>query len=51
MYASMFTYHHLLPDQIGKQNPWALFKMLDALDANNETDFDGDEYLQMFYGQ
>ena len=50
MYASMFTYHALLPDAVGRQNPWALFKMLDSLDGA-QTDIDGDEYLEMFYGK
>ena len=51
MYASMFTYHRLLPDQIGKQNPWVFFKMLDAIDSGTSTDIDGNEYLEMFYGK
>ena len=51
MYASMFTYHRLLPDVVGKQNPWAFFKMLDALDAETNADIDGNEYLEMFYGR
>ena len=51
MYASMFTYHRLLPDQVGKQNPWAFFKMLDALNENAQPDINGNEYLEMFYGR
>ncbi len=50
MYASMFTYHALLPDAVGRQNPWMLFKLLDALDGEGE-DIDMDGYLEMFYGK
>ena len=50
MYAIFFTYHNLLPDAIGRQNPVTLFKMLESLDGG-EPDIDGNEYLEMFYGK
>ena len=50
MYAAMFTYHTLLPDAVGKQNPWALFKMLDTIEGAG-SDVDSNEYLDMFYGK
>lgn len=51
MYAAMFTYHNLLPDEVGRQRPQALFDMLDTLSDGAQADIDGDEYLQMFYGR
>lgn len=51
MYASMFTYHNLLPDAVGKQNPNVLFKMLDTMGESQGTEIDGNKYLEMFYGR
>lgn len=51
MYAAMFTYHNLLPDEVGRQNPMALFDMLDTLSCGAGGDIEKNEYLQMFYGR
>lgn len=50
IYALMFKYHRFLPDEVGRQSPYVLFKMLDTLDGE-ERDFSGNEHLRMFYGQ
>ncbi|MDY3971595.1 MAG: hypothetical protein SOZ28_02660 [Clostridia bacterium] len=41
--------HHLLPDAVGRQNPWVLFKMLDGL--REDTEEYTNEHLRMFYGE
>jgi hypothetical protein len=45
----LLKYHHLLPDAVGRQNPWVLFKLMDGLEADAEPY--EDEYLKMFYGE
>ena len=47
IYTMFLTYHHILPDEVGRQNPWVLFKMLDGLNEDTE-DYDN-EHLRMFY--
>ena len=49
IYTMFLTYHHILPDEVGRQNPWVLFKMLDGLNEDTE-DYDN-EHLRMFYGE
>ena len=39
IYTMFLTYHHILPDEVGRQNPWVLFKMLDGLNEDTE-DYD-----------
>ncbi len=52
IYALFFKYHHLLPDEVGRQNPWVLMKLLDSLGADaEETGERADDYLNMFYGR
>ena len=52
IYAMFLKYHHLLPDEVGRQNPWVLMKLLDSLgeDAEDAGEPAGD-YLNMFYGR
>lgn len=49
IYPFLFTRCHLLPDAVGRQNPYVLFRMLDGL----ETDTEGytNNHLRMFYGE
>nr|DAZ26030.1 MAG TPA: hypothetical protein [Caudoviricetes sp.] len=50
----MFRYHHLLPDEVGRQSPFVLFNMLDSLSEEQapEQEYEGDDpYLKMFYGK
>lgn len=49
IYTMFFKYHNLLPDNIAKQEPRLLLRVLDALDENEE-EFNS-EHLRMFYGQ
>lgn len=49
IYTMFLTYNHILPDEVGRQNPWVLFKMLDGLNEDTE-DYDN-EHLRMFYGE
>ena len=49
IYTMFLTYHHILPDEFGRQNPWVLFKMLDGL--NEDTEGYDNEHLRMFYGE
>ncbi|MBQ7574637.1 MAG: hypothetical protein IJT23_10315 [Clostridia bacterium] len=44
-----FRYYHILPFEVGKQNPVILFDMLDSLDT--EQDIPDSGYLNMFYGR
>ena len=45
-------YHHLLPDEVGRQNPWVLMKLLDSLGEDaEETGENANDYLNMFYGR
>lgn len=48
IYSMFLTYHHILPDEIGRQNPWVLFRMLDGLESENGVY--ENEHLRMFYG-
>lgn len=51
IYATMFKMHHLLPDEVGRQDPRILFDMLDALSGGGAEAYTGsDPYLRMFYG-
>ncbi len=47
IYAVLFRNHRLLPDSVGRQNPWVMFDMLDSLD--NGADFEENEHLKMLY--
>ncbi|MBQ8301327.1 MAG: hypothetical protein IJX57_05125 [Clostridia bacterium] len=49
IYPVLLRHHHLLPDEVGRQNPWVLFTMLDGL-GEEETDY-SNEHLKMFYGE
>ena len=49
IYTMFLTYHHILPDEVGRQNPWVLVKMLDGLNEDT-VDYDN-EHLRMFYGE
>ena len=49
IYTMFLTYHHILPDEVGRQNPWVMFKMLDGL--NEDTENYDNEHLRMFYGE
>ncbi len=50
IYPLMLKYHHLLPDAVGKQNPWALFAMLDGADEEDNEEYTSG-HLRMFYGR
>ena len=51
-YATLFKHHGLLPDEVGRQNPYILFKMLDSLtEAKEQFDAKGNKHLEMFYGE
>jgi hypothetical protein len=39
----------LLPDEVGRQNPWVLFRMLDAMEEDDKEYTN--EHLRMFYGE
>lgn len=39
----------MLPDEVGRQNPWVLMKLLDSL--GDETEEYTNEHLRMFYGE
>lgn len=49
IYPALLQYHHLLPDEVGRQNPWVLFRLLDSLEGGAEEYTD--EHLKMFYGE
>lgn len=49
IYPVLFRHHHLLPDEVGRQNPWVLFRMLDGL--GEDTAEYTNEHLKMFYGE
>ncbi len=49
VYPTLLKYHLLLPDEVGRQNPWVLFTLLDSLEEG--TDFADSEHLKMFYGK
>lgn len=56
LYAVFFRHHHLLPDSVGKQNPWVLFDMMASLNADREKASDEEiasqsGHLNMFYGK
>ena len=52
IYALFLKYHHLLPDEVGRQNPWVLMKLLDSLGEDAEDLGErADDYLNMFYGR
>lgn len=50
IYPMLLQYHHLLPDEVGRQNPWVLMRLLDGLGEKTDRDISGD-YLNMFYGK
>lgn len=49
IYPMFLRYYHILPDEVGRQNPWVLMKMLDGLGEDDEEYTD--EHLRMFYGE
>ncbi len=49
IYPLLLERHHLLPDEVGRQNPWVLFRLLDGL--GDSTEEYTDEHLRMFYGE
>ena len=49
IYPLLLKHHHLLPDAVGKQNPWVLFAMLDS--SRDETEEYTSGHLRMFYGK
>lgn len=49
IYPMLLKYHHLLPDAVGRQNPWVLFSLLDGLEEDAEEYTN--EHLRMFYGE
>lgn len=52
IYQVFFKYHHLLPDEVGRQNPWVLFRLLDSLDDDTDDyDYSDNQHLMMFYGK
>lgn len=51
IYPLLLRHHHLLPDAVGKQNPWVLFRLLDGLDSDGEDEINKNEHLRMFYGE
>ena len=50
IYALLLQYHHLLPDEVGRQNPWVMMRLLDSLGEGMETEM-SDDYYKMFYGK
>nr|DAZ12954.1 MAG TPA: hypothetical protein [Caudoviricetes sp.] len=41
----------MLPDEVGRQRPDVLFKMLDKLNEEEEPDYESmPEHMKMFYG-
>lgn len=43
----------MLPDEVGRQNPWVLFRLLDGLEEDadfSEIEYNN-EHLKMFYGE
>lgn len=50
IYPMLLQYHHLLPDEIGRQNPWVLMRLLDDLGNDTEEEIN-DDYYKMFYGK
>lgn len=41
-----------MPDEVGRQNPWVLFKLLDGIEEDEEDyDYIDNEHLLMFYGR
>lgn len=54
MYTVLFKVWGLLPDEVGKQNPFMLFRLLDDLErADEQLSSEGEmnEHLKMFYGK
>lgn len=49
IYTLLFECHHLLPDEIGRQNPWVMMKLLDSI--GNDTEEEYNDHLKMFYGK
>lgn len=50
IYPMLLKYHHLLPDEVGRQNPWVLMKLFDSLNSDAE-EIEYNEHLNMFYGR
>lgn len=50
IYPMLLQYHHLLPDEVGRQNPWVLMRLLDSLGDDMEEEIN-DDYLKIFYGK
>ncbi len=48
----MFKYYHILPDEVGRQDPKMLFELIYGLnDEQKANEYDtSDPYLRMFYG-
>lgn len=53
IYPVLLRCHHLLPDEVGRQNPWVLFRLLDSLEEDADfSEIEGNnEHLKMFYGE
>lgn len=53
IYPVLLRCHHLLPDEVGRQNPWVLFRLLDGLEEDADfSEIEGNnEHLKMFYGE
>lgn len=49
IYPLLLQHHHLLPDAVGRQNPWVLFRLLDSLESGTEEYTN--KHLKMFYGE
>lgn len=51
VYGAFLKYRNLLPDAVGRQNPWVLFRVLDSMEEDDEYDVSDNEHLMMFYGK
>lgn len=47
----MFKNYGVMPGRLAKENPFVLFKMLDEISEERETEVVMDGYLKMFYGE
>lgn len=53
IYTQMFKYHHLLPDEVGRQDPKMLFELIDGLNDDNDNSKYAEipKGLEFFYGK